>query len=67
MTRSGVCVVVCIIGLHLGRVDGERVLGKEVVISKRRVVRSSTSCVCVAIYTAGDLALQYPASTPIGI
>ena len=48
MTRSGVYVVVCIIGLHLGRVDGERVLGKEVVISKRRVVRSSTSCVCVS-------------------
>ena len=47
VTRSGTCVAVRIIGIHLGCVDWNRVLGKLVAISRRCVVYSSTSCVCV--------------------
>ena len=46
VTRSGVCVVVCIIGHRFGPVDWNNLLGKVVVISRRRVVRSSTLCMC---------------------
>ena len=48
VTRSGVCVVVCIISRRFNRVDWGYVLGKVVVISSRYRVCSSTSCVCVS-------------------
>ena len=46
VTRSRVCVVVRIIGRHFGPVDWELLLGKVLVILRRRVARSSTFCRC---------------------
>ena len=45
VTRSGACVVVCTIDWRLVLLNRDRVLDKLVVISRRYVVRSSTSYV----------------------
>ena len=46
VTRSGECVVVRIISRRFDHLNWGRVISKVVVISRRRHVCSSTSCVC---------------------